>query len=561
MGEGRPGKRKRVAVQALAAPGAPEAPGPPQGPGSASKGNEGAAWHGGVKPSCLAAAVEATRVHLGKKSGSDSASESWISEEEFEASLPHIPRVGASQLHTKTITMASIRVGVEAPLSRAQDAAMSLRRRLLGIIPFQGAPRQSTLSVALPASIVANAQSLEMKAALVGQVARTLTIMGVDEVVIYEDEASAVDPSTRVSPSLSFFVRNLQYLETPQFLRKRLFKLHPGKDLQEKLGFVSSSSDLKFAGLQNPLDAPHHLRRSEWLPYREGVVIDGTPSEGGGCLVDCGLAHPVECLQQVRQGTRVTLRLHPGMRGAGDGSRLSARQRRTVFRGEAVSAQEPPTRAGLYWGYQVRAASSLRGVFYGHSLGGEARGLYDCLLGTSERGLPLADVAQSLQAGSYRHLLVVFGGLQGLEAVVGNRQAGLCPSTARQATRLCLEGDRGDASAAEVRRAWRRLARQGGPGGPLEAFAKGDTQAIPPSTLFDFFVNTCPLQASRTIRAEEALLVTLAALRQAGIHSRGPPPQQEEVRTVDCRKEKKRKLHMPPLIRVMMELEAQSQQQ
>ncbi|KAL8432837.1 hypothetical protein ACSSS7_004337 [Eimeria intestinalis] len=49
---------------------------------------------------------------------------------------------------------------------------------------------QSTLSVALPASIIANAQSSEMKAALVGQVARTLTIMGVDEVVVYEDEAT-----------------------------------------------------------------------------------------------------------------------------------------------------------------------------------------------------------------------------------------------------------------------------------------------------------------------------------------------------------------------------------
>lgn len=38
------------------------------------------------------------------------------------------------------------------------------------------------MSVALPASIVENAQGGELKAVLVGQVARALTIYGVDEV-------------------------------------------------------------------------------------------------------------------------------------------------------------------------------------------------------------------------------------------------------------------------------------------------------------------------------------------------------------------------------------------
>jgi predicted SPOUT superfamily RNA methylase MTH1 len=42
-----------------------------------------------------------------------------------------------------------------------------------------------------------------------------------------------------------FFARVMQYLETPQYLRKALFPIHP---------------DLKLAGLLNPLDAPHHLR-------------------------------------------------------------------------------------------------------------------------------------------------------------------------------------------------------------------------------------------------------------------------------------------------------------
>jgi methyltransferase len=43
-------------------------------------------------------------------------------------------------------------------------------------------------------------------------------------------------------------VRNLQYLETPQYLRKHLFKLH---------------SDLKNAGLMNPIECQHHLKTHE----------------------------------------------------------------------------------------------------------------------------------------------------------------------------------------------------------------------------------------------------------------------------------------------------------
>ena len=34
--------------------------------------------------------------------------------------------------------------------------------------------------------------------------------------------------------------------------------------------------DLKWVGLLAPLDAPHHLRKHEHLPYREGAALRGT---------------------------------------------------------------------------------------------------------------------------------------------------------------------------------------------------------------------------------------------------------------------------------------------
>ena len=40
------------------------------------------------------------------------------------------------------------------------------------------------------------------------------------------------------------------------------------------------------SGLLPPLDAPHHMRASEWGPYREGLVLRSQP--GSGSYVDIG---------------------------------------------------------------------------------------------------------------------------------------------------------------------------------------------------------------------------------------------------------------------------------
>ena len=76
------------------------------------------------------------------------------------------------------------------------------------------------------------------------------------------------------NPNL-FLVRILEYLETPQYLRKLLFPIH---------------KDLQFAGLLNPLDCPHHMRQEDQAPYREGVVLDRPPNtkKGRGSYVNVG---------------------------------------------------------------------------------------------------------------------------------------------------------------------------------------------------------------------------------------------------------------------------------
>lgn len=298
-----------------------------------------------------------------------------------------------------------------------------------------GKGRSYTLSVALPASVLDNAQSGELKALLVGQVARALTIFAADEVVLYEDRSDTPrsEDDQELSKSMAFFARNLQYLETPQYLRRQLLPMH---------------KDLKWVGLLSPLDAPHHLRKHEKLPYREGAVLppdqaDEPPVDEPGCWVQCGMGQPVWVRgQAIPKDVRVTVRLEE----ASDGVRF----------GQAVPPREPTTKLGLYWGYRLRIAKSVRTVFDECPYSGG----YDLTIGTSERGEALG----VSRLPPHKHLLVVFGGVGGLEEAVGDENSGYPAGT-------------------------------------------------DPSSLFQRYVNICPRQTSRTIRTEEALLIALTALR------------------------------------------------
>ena len=54
--------------------------------------------------------------------------------------------------------------------------------------------------------------------------------------------------------------------------------------------------DLRLAGALPPLDAPHHMRATEWAMYREGVVVSSVPGEGS--LLNVGL----DKVRNVQQG-------------------------------------------------------------------------------------------------------------------------------------------------------------------------------------------------------------------------------------------------------------------
>ncbi|XP_019853232.1 PREDICTED: putative methyltransferase C9orf114 homolog [Amphimedon queenslandica] len=282
-----------------------------------------------------------------------------------------------------------------------------------------------TVSIALPGSILNNVQSFQLKTYLAGQIARIAAIFCVNEIVIFKEEGTDTRKGSETDPDV-FMCRILQYMETPQYLRKALYGMHP---------------DLKYAGVLNPLDAPHHMRAHEDSPFREGIVLSST--DDGSSMVDCGLNNNVTVNKKLETGVRVTVKMK---KRSESGNNL---------RGKIVAPSIPLTSKGIYWGYQVRYARSFGEVFTSSSY----KESYDVIIGTSERGDPIDSV---LPFPQYKHLLIVFGGQHGLE--------------------YSLEKDR-----------------------TLEV---DDVRS-----LFHFYLNTCTHQGSRTIRTEEAITISLSALK------------------------------------------------
>lgn len=168
----------------------------------------------------------------------------------------------------------------------------------------------STISIAVPGSILENAQSAELRTYVAGQIARAACIFKVSEVIVFDDIGLATaretkrnyeaengdageDTSQTVRSSCLQLARILQYLECPQYLRKFFFPIH---------------KDLKYSGLLNPLDAPHHLRQQNIFRYREGIVAD-KPAKPGHSYVNVGLLNDVLVDKALSPGVRVTVKL------------------------------------------------------------------------------------------------------------------------------------------------------------------------------------------------------------------------------------------------------------
>jgi len=276
---------------------------------------------------------------------------------------------------------------------------------------------EQKLSIAIPASLVSDVPHLREKTFRIGLVGRAAAIFRVDEIRVFPD-ILGVDQSKEAN----LISMILSYMETPQYLRKRLFKIKP---------------ELRYVGILPPLRTPHHpltnkLKDLTLGEHREGVVVTSVKK---GSLVDIGVERPALISEKrIPINTRVTVKI------VNLGDSLKA---------VVVSRDEIEG----YWGYQVVTSN----VTLGRLLRSRS---FDLVVATSKYGVPLIEVTEELVKRWRKSLRVLIA--------FGAPTKGLYDIIAQEGLKL--------------------------------------------SEVADFVVNTIPGQGTETVRTEEALYSSLAAL-------------------------------------------------
>jgi predicted SPOUT superfamily RNA methylase MTH1 len=238
--------------------------------------------------------------------------------------------------------------------------------------------QRKKVSIAIPASVVADTPHLREKTSKIGLIGRAAAIFGVDQIVIYPD-----NPKTDQGKEMNLIRLLLSYMETPQYLRKRLFKLQP---------------ELQFAGILSPLRTPHHplnakAQNLEVGEYREGATVSKTDQ---GTLVDIGVERPaLVCDVEMSMNKRITVRI------AKVGKEVEA---------EVAGREETQE----YWGYSATIERRPLGKILEDKT-------FDLAIATSRYGIPFAQVAKEMKGEWEKssNIFVAFGSpARGLHEIV-----------------------------------------------------------------------------------------------------------------------------------------------
>ncbi len=224
------------------------------------------------------------------------------------------------------------------------------------------------LAIAIPASTISDTPHLREKTAKIGLIGRSAAIFRIDEIIVYPDS-----PRVDQRRDLDFIALLLNYLETPQYLRKTLFRLDP---------------DLEYAGILPPLRTPHHplsgkTKHLQMGEYREGVVFSEVKE---ALVVEIGVQQPALLRQKgFSVGERLTLQV------VNVGKQIEV---------QAASREDVPA----YWGYQVRVEKRSFGKMV-------ADGGFDLKIATARIGDNFMKVASKIseQWAKSQQVLVAFG--------------------------------------------------------------------------------------------------------------------------------------------------------
>lgn len=223
-----------------------------------------------------------------------------------------------------------------------------------------------TLSVAIPDSSLIDSKSLLEKSLRVAQFARSLSIFRVEKVYVYKDMSTA-----NKQYDLKLLILLLEYLDTPQYLRKLLYP---------KMKY------LQFAGMLPPIQSPHHKKFVRTSEIQSGEVRPGVLlKERGSWVVDVGLDRTIPFVGHTEISKKSIFKL-------------------ILKKGQLVAEEiQGKVNDGNYWGYQVTTIPTLTDI--------TRRSSDVKFLVTSRRGKPISSVIPSITE-RVRHaseVVVIFG--------------------------------------------------------------------------------------------------------------------------------------------------------
>lgn len=174
--------------------------------------------------------------------------------------------------------------------------------------------------VAIPDSVVSEQKGAREKTEKLGYIARTCAIFGVERIFIYSD------PDRYHRKDRDLIVNVLKYMETPPYLRKKLFSI---------------TKELSYAGILPPLKIPSHKEKIDARNVIRGEIREAVLEDVKGRLfADIGLDILIPFEGRGRHGERLIVKIE------GEYPNLCC------TKVEKDEIEE-------YWGYEVKSVGAL----------------------------------------------------------------------------------------------------------------------------------------------------------------------------------------------------------
>ena len=234
------------------------------------------------------------------------------------------------------------------------------------------------LSIFVPNSFLAESKDSKIRTYKVGLIGRYAALFRANNIVIYNDNS---DGGSR--DDALYMKTILEYMDTPQYLRKQVFPITP---------------ELKNVGILPPLRTPHHPASDELNrgDFRKGLTKKRVRK---GTMVDIGVDQLALCKEKLSVNKVLSFRIEK------------------LGKEILIEPDEPDS---VYWGYEVIASD--RNLYDSITM---MKQKPDLVIGTSKYAPNINSILDEVQTSIQQasHVAILFGGpYSGINSLINERK-------------------------------------------------------------------------------------------------------------------------------------------